>query len=188
MKIETDRYLYPNVPGSHGIDFDKLFRKAGRDFVGYFKSESGIRLQYIITSGYIQVLDSPEFELMAGLNPKGMIEFDLMTRVREKVSNRLLKLHPDFFAKAFVGVAIDYFGRFHEIAGCKGKWREDSDNGRAFLQAYDKAKDNRVEAAQTTWSAQTFSSYGFSRISHDDITFQHAPDGEREIIALFRPE
>lgn len=196
MKVETERYSYPSVPGSHGIDFEKLFAKAEQVVEGDFLSESGRLMSYRIGSHHnsshrIWVVDSSAsaYSLNATLAQNGIVHFGLYTRRYDESQYQPFGVHPDFFAKAFVGVALDFFKHHYRVIGCEGKWNRKSRNGVSFLEIYDPSRDNRVESALTTWSAKTFSYYGFSKISDRDIDItRDSKKNIQTVSALFRPE
>jgi hypothetical protein len=168
-----ERLIYPYKLGKVGIPFEELFRlsRNGRE-EGVVVSGSGRKLAYEIKNTTLSVrdLEFPDRQLSAKVEG-GIATFASQTRVtiQSNKNNSLRTRHPDMFAGKFTGIALQYFGDTGiNINTCKGIWQYWSDNFISFNRVFGQSGD-KVKAAKSTWSGQTFIKNGFSEISEKDI-------------------
>lgn len=167
MKTEID---YPFEGG--GIRMEEILSKGERDVVrGTTTGGSGNELYYTVTPDLIYFADSSDgrdkkYWMGAHVDIDGNFMFDVVTR-------RDAEPHPDFFARRFVGVALQQLETRLSQAGrsietCRGRWEPTSINYGQFFENY-RATKSRRQAALSTWTGQVFSGYGFDQIHNGDV-------------------
>jgi len=168
-----ERIKYPYEPGKFGIPFEKidqLYKERRKK--GKILSGSGRILICKIDKHSFGIYDSKLQErTMSAAVDDGIITFNLQTKNSDRDMRQEFpwERHPDMFAKKFVGMALQYFGdKRIEIDTCRGSWGFLSENLRAYRRELKKSGD-KVKAAKSTWSGQTFMGYGFTQIEEKDI-------------------
>jgi hypothetical protein len=168
-----ERIKYPYEPGKFGIPFEKIdqFYKERRK-KGKILSGSGRILMCEMDRRSFGICDSKFKERrMSAAVGHGIITFDLRTRDSDldMRHNFPWERHPDMFAKIFVGMEIQHFeDKGLKVNTCRGSWGFFSENLRTYRRELKKSGD-KVKAAKSTWSGQTFMEYGFTEIEEKDI-------------------
>lgn len=157
----VEHYPYPIASQRYGFNLSSIFSQKG---TGEVLSESGNMIGWEIGRNSIRLdnyFRERFFSLAADIDD-GIVSFDLVTRIGRLPPIR----HPDFYAGAFVGCALNYFENSgHIIKGLSGSWFAESRNYREFYRYLKRTSDEHL-SARSTWTGKTYAKYGFSKIAN----------------------
>lgn len=173
--VEARRIPYMYIPGERGFDLESILDRIAKGQIeGDFVAESGRRLDYTSRKGYLNIEQPgyhllPERVLNAKLSPVGVASFWVETADWDR-KNPSLNQHPDLNAKKFIAAVLGWWEREGlPVNACKGFWSQWSRNFEEFFETYAEERNNKVEAAQNTWSGKIFMSHGFTSLTETDI-------------------
>lgn len=165
---------YPFTPNEHGIPFSTLFQRVSEgEITGTIQGGSGSELTYEIQPDLIYIQDKvyPD-RLMAARFEEGVARFEIQTRESglDVVGKNIpWEVHPDMYAREFVGVSLAHFARNGlTVNTCKGIWKPGSDNYQQYRQEL-QLNGNYIRAAKQTKSAKIFAAYGYTEVTKEDI-------------------
>lgn len=155
-----EHFVYPFVPGQHGINFRDIPLGSNRLPI---RGGSGRNLRATLTENSIYVCDTKLTSLVLNAAVNTDQTLSLFIRTEHRMTG---ERHRDFFANYFVDFALYYFRNYgHSIGDFDAVWDKNSRNYREFRKGKRKGLSD-TEAAATTWTGQAMIARGFSKIYH----------------------
>lgn len=162
----VDKAIYPYVPGEYGIPIDEFRADKVEDYKITGGSGSMISVRRTRRSlefaDEIESLEDLQLLLRARVDLHGQLKLNLYTR--EPSGEK----HPDFFARAFVGMVMDRVFK-NRVLSAQAVWVDGYSDNFDIYRDLEKKGLSSVVAANNTWTGDILGSHGFRVTKNKDI-------------------